>query len=340
MDGIAIVLIVLLHSITHYALISNEIANYKLLQDILNVFGIALFTYSSAMKFVINHSLQIDNKIFLKNYAIKRFFRLYKPYITYTFLVLPLLYIIKHISYDCIGLDFNELNKLNNICELNYWINLFFAGNNTIANHLWYLFALSVVGSFFFVILYISNIRKLYLIFPILVLISFLFEEILTSNYRMVFKIINLEYIFIFSIYFNLLKIENSKTYHKLNIYFSIIFLIIFLITIIQNNLFFLNYSTNLFLCSLTFPAFAANLINFISKIKLFEKAFIPLGQKSFYIYLFHAPIISEALTVIFLKILNINSHTVIFLVVLLTIWLSIIVYAVCKRLNLIRIFE
>jgi peptidoglycan/LPS O-acetylase OafA/YrhL len=166
----------------------------------LGYFGILIFAISAGAKFA-GHSL--NDRIFLKTYAKKRFFRLYKPYVFYTLLVLPIMLAMMTVSealslgYKGFGLQLN-LDTLYN----------FLMGNNTISFQLWYLVSLLEVTAFCIGILYFASKKVLYIFFPISVLIYLIYGIHLDPSHIMTSRFLLILPAFIFGMWLPILPLS------------------------------------------------------------------------------------------------------------------------------------
>jgi len=89
MDGLAIFFIVLCHTMGGLNTSDSIFVNRYT-----GVFGLTLFTFSAGLKLGVNHSNEIENRLFIKKYFTKRLIRMYKPYIGYSILTfIPLVFI-------------------------------------------------------------------------------------------------------------------------------------------------------------------------------------------------------------------------------------------------------
>ena len=158
LDGIAIILIVVYHSIQMFN--SNEAVFLKSTLRISEM-GLFLFTFVSGYKLMLNHNKELKNKIFLKKYFVKRFIRLYKPYIGYSLLILVPEILLIYFASEYSKIIFIGTDSFLSFLSISGFINLLL-GVNFIALQLWYLFALIVITSICFLILYWTNIKCLY----------------------------------------------------------------------------------------------------------------------------------------------------------------------------------
>lgn len=148
LSGIAILCIVFFH-----------IGSYSYLSQI----GLGIFSFVAGYKLIYNHKNEIRDKDFLKQYAIKRFIRLYKPYIGYTALVIVPLYLVCQLALmrglDYPGLRVFSRGSLPLVMD-------FLGGENPFAYQLWYLVTLLGITLMCLAVIYI-DIRGLYLLLPL-----------------------------------------------------------------------------------------------------------------------------------------------------------------------------
>jgi peptidoglycan/LPS O-acetylase OafA/YrhL len=205
-DGIAIISIVLLHSFGLYNAAANNIP--RMITNSLYYFGLAAFSLSAGYKLAINHGDQLGDKGFLRHYFKYRAIRLYKPYIGYTILVLPFLYLTIIISRR-LNLDYAGLHVLDNPIN---GAKLFIIGENPVAYHLWFLVTLLTITTICLTILYAFNISALFRI-AILGAIIWPFAYChLYPDHLILYRIITFGIIFIGGIYAGLtieLKLPN-----------------------------------------------------------------------------------------------------------------------------------
>lgn len=182
-DSVAVLAIVFFHSL----------GQCGFSMGFLSTFGLALFSFSAGYKLMRNHNLELQNRVFLKQYMVKRFKRLYKPYIGYTLLCLPFLYIVVWIAKNLLNLNYPGLSFFDNPIEA-VW--KFIIGENPVAYQLWYLVMLIEVTSFCLLILYIFNIKVLFSM-GFIISLSFLFFQDIIG-----FRIIKYGVIFILGMFF------------------------------------------------------------------------------------------------------------------------------------------
>lgn len=168
MQGIAAISIVLYHSMGLYCAVIPMGSRCDLAVHYLGYLGLIIFSFFSGYKLTLNHRAELQDKTFLKRYLVNRFLRLYKPYIGYTLLVLPFLYVTIWLSRSVFNLDYPGLHFLDNPYKA---LLDFIIGANPVANQLWYLVMLLEVTFLCLIVLYIFDIDVLFRICFILLLL-------------------------------------------------------------------------------------------------------------------------------------------------------------------------
>jgi peptidoglycan/LPS O-acetylase OafA/YrhL len=344
-DGIAIFFIVLLHELNgNYHEVGKEVFNPLIsLSPYLVTLGLTLFTFSSGYKLMVTHSDKLDQRDFLSKYYIKRFVRLYKPYIGYTLLmVFPLLlggyFVIHyfHLNFLAISVFFTTLNNITVFSFLS-----FLFGNNPVAGQLWYLVALIEITSICFTILYFLNIKWLFLSFIPFLLISFLIKfGIINLHSSIINSVFNLLPFFIFGCYW----VYNQQHYQTANWFkitcFSIpVFIVLLTLSIIFSQNQIIN-SILIYLSCFFFPLFLLSLFDYVKKIKFLYPFLIFCGTYSFQIYLFQGPLVLPVLNWSIVYLLNINYVFMPILISIIAVYCCVIVYEIVKKVHLNMLFE
>ncbi len=336
-DGISIFFIVLYHEL--YILSYNP---FFFLCPYLIFLGLSLFTLSAGYKLSLNHFNELNQKKFLSEYFIKRFIRLYKPYLGYSLLILFPILLITYISVYFFNINYTGinffLNLFNNI-NIFYFIG-FFLGYNVIAIQLWYLVALIAITSICFTILYFLNIKWLFFFFIPSLLISLLikidaikFEFVLVNN-----VFIYLPF-FIFGICWSCNQYyQKCKWFQQSQFYFPILFLIDTVSIIILQN--FIDITILQYFCGFFFPFFLTAIFESMKKTKLLFGFLMYCGSYSFQIFLFHAPLILQIISRFILDIMKINNIFIPIVISVLTIYFCVIAYKFTKKIHLNRLFE
>lgn len=337
LDGIAIFLIVFYH----------ELDPVSTLKPYLVVPGLTLFTFSSGYKLMINHSNQLEQRVFLIKYYIKRFFRLYKPYIGYTLLSAFPFLLVSYVAVNCFhynypGLTiFTTINNMNILSILN-----FFLGINPIAYHLWYLVALIVMTGICFCILYFLNTKWLFFSFIPFCLIALLIKfgiiqiEFFLGSFTFSKVFIYLPF-FILGCYwaYNQQPYQTSNWVNITRFSFLGFFLILIVPQIILQKPIDENSILIYFICFL-FPIFLLSIFDCVKKIKLLYPFFLFCGTFSFQIYLFHEPLILPIISRVIINILKIDYIFMPLLISILSIYSCVIVYKIVKKVHLNFLLE
>ncbi|MHB8117135.1 MAG: acyltransferase family protein [Methanothrix sp.] len=175
-DAVAAISIVLHHALPY--------GPYNV--GVLGYFGLVLFSFSAGYKLMHNHRPELQNRVFLKLYMLKRFKRLYKPYISYTFLVLPFLLATIWIATNIFGLKYYGFNFFANPIEELLWSII--SGENIVAGQLWYLVMLLEVTIFSLLVLYVfANIKVLFGMGFAMGLLFLFFSDAIESDYSCMF---------------------------------------------------------------------------------------------------------------------------------------------------------
>jgi peptidoglycan/LPS O-acetylase OafA/YrhL len=309
MDGIAIICIVLYHSIPLYNSPDGSINNiYRLLNIYIGIFGLALFTFSSGFKLVLNHGPDLENKKFLKTYIVKRFFRLYKPYIGYTLLIAPILYLFdffyKFFLINIIKIDFPAMHAFETTPT--DFLLKFLIGQNIIAGHLWYLIVLLLITGFCFYIMYVSNLRVLFELCPILIITYMLYGDIVFSYSLTLYRVYSYSGLFIFGMFEAYLMAYNKKYYKNLLRFQSFLFIIFIILSIRYQSPIVSSYQIIVF-GSLALPSFILLISDSILKFYKISQFILYIGERAFYIYLLHEPFIVPGIGLFLIGFLNIK---------------------------------
>jgi peptidoglycan/LPS O-acetylase OafA/YrhL len=325
-DGFAIVFIIL----SHMNVDISRIAGNNKLGDQFALFGLILFTFSAGFKFVFNHNNRLIDNTFLKEYLRIRSIRLYKPYIGYSLMIIPFLYIAfllqSRISYlqSFRGLDFFN----NGLIDIIY---NFLTGHNPIAPHTWYLFTLFAVTITCFTLLYlVNNLTPKYRSFySISALISLYLVSLLMDNLPFLPRSFSfLLRTYIIGLLVAYLYSNQRYLFPKAAYTMAILFPLTYM------------FFPNRLLYEWSFPMFIIIACNICVYIKVLSNAISYIGKNSFHIYLLHEPIIEPLLIVVFFMVLHINSITIIPIIVSTTILTSIILCVVLKKIKFNKIFE
>lgn len=195
-DAVAVIIIVFFHALAFYPPAFYPLDQYS---SMLRFLGLALFSFSAGYKLMYNHRLELQNREFLKQYMVKRFKRLYKPYIGYTLLVLPPFYAVIWIAKNLFSLDYPGLSLFDKPMEDLVWD--FMIGEPPVTPHLWYLVMLLEVTFFCLFVLYAFNLKVLFGMGFTLGLSFLFFQDYIEFEY--LYRIIIYGTIFIIGIFFS-----------------------------------------------------------------------------------------------------------------------------------------
>lgn len=328
LDGVAIILIVLYHSIQTFSS-SHYDANFLKYTLRINEMGLFLFTFLSGYKFLLNHINELENRNFLKKYFAKRFNRLYKPYIGYSLIIFIPEYLLIYIATYYFKLNFEGISRFWNSLNVSGIIKLFF-GTNFIAPHLWYLFILLIITSICFFVLYLANIKYLYYLSLIIFLYN-LINPIKSIDYRIILYLPS----FVFGMYWAHYKesIHTKKTMTILSLLFFISMVQIITCKQIPHQYYIIAYG-------FIFPSLAILASPILTRIEQVENILYFCGKYSFQIYLFHVPIILPSLERYTVDIAGIDYTIIPYILSIATIIISVYTYKVCEKTKLNKLFE
>jgi len=325
-DGIAIIFVLLNHSY------------YAPFQKYLGIFGVILFTFSSGFKLIFNHGNDLKSSLFLKYYLIKRVKRLIKPYIGYTILVIPIIYILIYIFKSMNIIFLNNFQGFRFIVEnnANNLIYNFVIGNNPFVGQSWYLFTLMWITAICLILLNFIGLKYLLkLYFPIFLLCIYL-----STNETFWFwpKIFMYGPVFIYGMFFA--ELYQSKIW-AFNAIIYVVALIAFFL-ILYTYIF--NVYSKYVICTfgICLPGLILLINYYINNIFFINKLLVFCGLNSFYIYLLEGPFIEPAVFSILIKFFNFPENNIVtsILVVSLTIPTCFVVYSILKKTRLNKFFE
>jgi peptidoglycan/LPS O-acetylase OafA/YrhL len=336
-DGIAIFFIVIDHAIKGYP--ENPLF---FLNIYLEYLGLTLFTFSAGYKLFLHHAKDLNQKVFLGNYFTKRFIRLYKPYLGYSLLVFfPVL-----LTYYCANVIFHLsfpgsiqfFTNLETMTFLNFLS--FFAGNNFVSGHLWYLVGLIGITSICFSVLYFLNIKSFfYLFFPFILVSSWIQVTTDPRARNLLLMIFILLPYFIFGAYWaDNQHFQRRQWFQRIQIYCPIILLIL-----VFSSIFLLNsVNTLVMLCfyCILFPFFLFSIAEYSKKIRFLYSFFIFSGVYAFQIYLFHLPLILRPMERLIIDVMKINYFFVPIVLSVIAIFFSVIAYKIVKKAHLNFLIE
>lgn len=329
-DGIAIIIIVVYHSVQMF-----DTSDAIFLQSTLHIsqMGLFLFTFMAGYKLMINHSNELEDRQFLKRYFVKRFIRLYKPYLGYSVIIFIPELILIYIATSFFKLNFTGITLFWNSLNIEGFLNLL-AGDNFIAQHLWYLFALIIITSVCFIILYWTNIKCLYW-FAFVVYLSNILG--LSPNIPYIDgRTILYMPTFVFGICWA--QYEKRLDIKKALIFLSVSFLILIVQIISHKHI--LDSPHYMITYGFIFPCLMILLSPVFTKIKYINNILYFCGEYSFQIYLFHEPIILPSLERFIVDVIKINYSIIPYILSILALLMSVYAYNICKKAKLNTLFE
>ncbi len=122
--------------------------------------GLALFSFVAGYKLVYNHNEDLTNRAFLRSYAFRRIRRLYGPYLLYTLAVMPM-YAALIVLGNYFELDYTAMHVFD--AGTKDLVVGFLTGQNLLAPHLWYLVSLLLITLACLGLLYVSDMKAVYL---------------------------------------------------------------------------------------------------------------------------------------------------------------------------------
>lgn len=322
-DGISIICIVLFHEMGGL----NRPDSIFVLKYLATL-GLILFTFSSGLKLGLNHSTEINEKIFLKTYFVKRFARLYKAYIGYTILAFFPLFIISYISINYLNIHFGGITDFWSDLNLTgLWATLI--GNNIVSAQLWYLIALIIMTAMCFLIIYASSINLLFYFIIPLILFDLLCFDFLEGYSVIWFRCLTYLPAFIFGIWYGYKK--PSK---------KLVYITPFLVLFCASLYYPIIYKYSILLFGVTFPAFMIQVSDSILKGRIVKIPLTICGIYSFSIYLFHWPIILPVLNRTIVTIFKFDYIISPYVITVVAIIICIYVYKISKYFKINKIFE
>jgi peptidoglycan/LPS O-acetylase OafA/YrhL len=336
-NGIAIFFIVIYHELGGFT--TNPL---YFIEPYLESLGLTLFTFSAGYKLFYNHHEELNQKPFLGEYFLKRFIRLYKPYLGYSLLIFIPLLIVTYVTVYIFHFNFDRATTFINLTSNMSSLNLieFLLGNNPITSHLWYLVALIGITSICFSILYFKSIHWLFYLFIPFLLLS-LWIRLNDVGAGHVDRII-MFYLpfFIFGIYYSYSEQNQKNNWFKTTKFYSpLFFLIVFILAIILRDNAMVHTTLLIVICFL-FPFFLFAIFNYVKKVRFVSHFLIFCGVYSFQIYLFHVPLCLPILSRFITGIMKINYVFMPLLISIFGIYFSVFTYKVIKKIHLNILFE
>ncbi len=210
-----------------------------------------------------------------------RFIRLYKPYLGYTLLIFFPVLITYYLAFNVFHLRFSGITQFfDTIYAANsHSILAFFAGENPVTGHLWYLIALIYITAVCFTIIYLSDLRLLfYLFFPFTLFSMWLLTTTGYFSLGIVPKAIILVPFFIAGMYIANTDTDNQNlTGYGARKFFPLVFLLVLITSAYISGT--SDKAVFIFLSSLFLPFFLSFSFAFIKKNTIIHRGFLFLGN-------------------------------------------------------------
>lgn len=318
LSGISIVFVVLLHSNAYYITHILNISSYiygGFTENILSnlIFSaVPIFIFISGYKYALNN-INDNYTVFFR----KKLKKVFKP-----FLIISIIFFISHV----ISLPTYYSSPKPIIIDL---INIF-RGYNFVYQ-LWYIPMYLLINLTYPIINYLcENIKKrILLIFTLIFLQKFLSQRILFLSYHP-FDFVYYYLFFEIGVIFKMYNIKKIILKYS-NKIFIIYFLCILVFSLFPSKIF-INYIRPYFFCIISVITY------YILSLKLKNNILLNhLGTYSFYIFLFHEPIFCSKISLIFEKLNIYNSIIPVFIVSIISILFSIILYLFIRKINLYK---
>lgn len=316
-SGIAILFVVIVHANCYYASYTLKVdsvnkANYfiNLIDKIMHV-AVAMFIFISGFKFGLDERI-VDKKIFIS----KKIKKVFKP-----FFILSIFFVFFHRFGSLIKSILNDksIDITMFISNLFKDVILFPIGYNY-AYQLWYIpMYLAVVISYIFIIDIFSKSRKRLILFSVL---SIFYVFIVNSNNFFVQYPYPLKFIYYFIFYeLGIVFARKKEVTERKGIILLSYLILVILISFIKDE-FLSNILNDLLLTPLSVIAWY-----YISFMLERIKTLNFLGENSFYIFLFHEPIVLFLVTKLFYELNMFNNYFFVICSVLISICLSIVIH-------------
>lgn len=311
-SGIAILCVVLVHNNAIYLLSILNLQEYskadfsvRLLDDLINA-AVPMFVFISGYKYALNNEKQVYTQ-----YALKRLKKVLKP-----FLIISIIFIIKN--------NIGNGEGFINIRNMQLGFMKIFLGFNY-AYQLWY------VPMYIFISLTYPIIYKLFsndkIRMLIIVLIIFV-QEMLGRRFGILlnkpFNFVYYYLIFEMGLLFKKYDLKSRLRKWDAQIICTYLAAVILLALNPCFDTYFIRYYLMWPSCVIAYYLISLRLIN--------NKLLNYLGKYSFYIFLFHAPIICGRISDIFIDLKIYNSVLYVFVITILTIVSSMIIYKIVKN--------
>jgi peptidoglycan/LPS O-acetylase OafA/YrhL len=335
-DGIAIFFVVFAHEMIPYP----ENPLFSLL-SYLEYLSLSLFTFSSGYKLTISHSKDLDQRLFLSKYYLKRFIRLYKPYLGYTLLILIPLLVASYFAVHFFNLDLPGAAVIFTVID-NFTIFSFLgflSGFNPISVHLWYLVALVVISSVCFTILYFMNSNWLFFSFIPFFLIGVSIQSGFIFFPFLITRILLYLPFFIFGMFWGYhQEFLQAGWFRSVRLLTPVLFCFFIIATLIFSNP--INKATWIYFCCFLFPFLLLPIFEYVRKAKILYAGLMFCGIYSFQIYLFHEPLILPIISRIMIDFLKIDYFFMVIVISVFAIWACVAVYKIVKSIHLDFLFQ
>lgn len=284
-----------------------------------------------------NHKSELNSKDFLKKYLIKRFMRLYKPYVGFSLLIVLYLSLVififkkSNITYGLYILDDAPTNILLR----------FLIGDNPFSHKLWYLVVLFLITAICIVVIYIWNIHILFKLTPLICALSLIYWGTLSMNNigKTNIKLYLIMYFVIFVIGIFFAYVLDNKLFQRLIFMFSMLFILLFAFTCLKHINESLIYKYLFYLYGFTLPSFAILICRYLTRMNTISVFLSYIGKNSFYIYLFHTPLVLPTITKVFADLPYITYFSPI-LATSATCLVSILIYRLLSIFKVNRLIE
>jgi peptidoglycan/LPS O-acetylase OafA/YrhL len=336
-DGVAISLIVLFHTLNGEP--DTMFYPFRFYSAYL---GLTLFTFSAGYKLILNHAGDLRTKTFLGAYFIRRFIRLYKPYLGYTLLIFVPLLIIDYCAWYILDLHFAGISAFFTAMgsmNIYHFLN-FFIGDNPVTGHLWYLLALIMVTAVVFTLLYFLDLQLVfYLCVPLFLISLCIFSTTDFFAEELSVRAFVILPFFIFGTWYAFHQQDQKSPWFKNTSWYpALLFPILIPACLLMQDPM-LKMVLVFFLCIL-FPFFLSSVIGLIKMISPAWTYLMFSGTYSFQIYLFHLPLILLILLRFTGDILGIRYFFMPFVITLLAMVISVLAYLMVRKVHLEFLIE
>lgn len=338
-SGIAIIFVVLIHSSCSFLNSSSYLQHsyirwmfyyidnskstffsfptiYNFIDRIIHI-AVPMFIFIAGFKYAFN----FDKNISYKEYLSKKFKRIFKP-----FFIISLFFIFYYLIIECIKTII--AGKQINFIAISFkyfkaFLKIFIGINNVVP--LWYIpMYLLVVLSYPIIVKYLKNDKLRMLLFCLLAA-AWVLEDLFipyVQKHQVPFCFIYYFYLYELGIQFCKHDIKHLS---KKAVFIA--YAVLLLLSLFINNL-----SINIIFTEVFFTPATVIAFYYISLLLKESKILLSAGKYSFYIYLFHEPLIEHYISKVFIKIHLYNYYPVIIITTVLTILISAVFYKVLIR--------